>query len=92
VLLARADCDCYATIGAGLACADRFSVIWQRLFVEGGVLSLADAPRAGRRHGITAAFEVKIARVTLPTKPPAPLSHLTSRRLTATARHRHDGL
>lgn len=48
-----------------------------------GFPALADAPRAGRGHGITAALEAKIVRLTLQTKPPAPLTHWSSRRLAA---------
>lgn len=45
------------------------------------MLALADAPRAGRGHGLSAALEAKIIDVTLHTKPPAPLTHWTTRRL-----------
>jgi hypothetical protein len=83
VLLALADGETYAAIGVRFACTDRFIAIWKRRFVEGGVLALADAPRAGRGHGITAALEAKIVRLTLQTRPPAPLTHWSSRRLAA---------
>ncbi len=83
VVLALADGDSYAAIGARFACTDRFIAIWKRRFVDGGVLALADAPRAGRGHGISAALEAKIVRLTLQTKPPAPLTHWSSRRLAA---------
>lgn len=84
VVLALADGASYSTIAARFACTDRFIAIWKRRFVEGGVLALADAPRAGRGHGITAALEAKIVRRTLQTPPPAPLTHWSSRRLAAT--------
>ena len=63
VVLALADGESYATIAARAACADRFIAIWKRRFVEGGVLALADAPRAGRGHGLSAALEARIARI-----------------------------
>ncbi len=83
VVLALADGASYSTIAARLACTDRFIAIWKRRFVEGGVLALADAPRAGRGHGMSAALAAKIVRHTLQTKPPAPLTHWSSRRLAA---------
>jgi len=78
VVLALADGDSYSTIADTLACTDRFMALWKRRFVEGGVLALADAPRAGRGHGMSAALEAKIVRHTLQTKWPAPLTHWTS--------------
>ncbi|MCA2988020.1 MAG: helix-turn-helix domain containing protein [Gemmatimonas sp.] len=81
--LALAAGETYATIGAQFACTDRFIAVWERRFVEGGVLALAVAPRAGRGHGITAALEAEIVRMTRQTKPPAPLTHCSSRRLAA---------
>ncbi|MCU0636297.1 MAG: helix-turn-helix domain-containing protein, partial [Gemmatimonadaceae bacterium] len=54
---------------------------WKRRFVEGGVLALADAPRAGRGHGSSATTKAKIVDTTRHKKPPAPLTHWTSRRL-----------
>jgi transposase len=83
VVLALADGDPYATIAARAGCTDRFIAIWKRRFLEGGVLAMADAPRAGRGHGMSAALEAKIVRLTLQTKPPAPLTHWSSRRLAA---------
>ncbi len=83
VVLALADGDTYATIAARAGCTDRFIAIWKRRFLEGGVLAMADAPRAGRGHGMSAALEAKIVRLTLQTKPPAPLTHWSSRRLAA---------
>ena len=83
VVLALAAGGSYATVGAALACTDRFIAIWKRRYVEGGLLALADAPRAGGGHGLTAAMEAKIVRLTLQTKPPAPLTHWSTRRLAA---------
>lgn len=83
VVQALADGAPYATIAARAGCTDRFIAIWKRRFLEGGVLAMADAPRAGRGHGMSAALEAKIVRLTLQTKPPAPLTHWSSRRLAA---------
>lgn len=83
VVLALGAGASYSTIGAALACTDRFIAIWKRRYVEGGVLALADAPRAGRGHGLSAAMEAKIVQLTVQTAPPAPLTHWTSRRLAA---------
>jgi len=81
VVLALGDGRSYAAIGAAHACTDRFIARWKRRYVEGGVLALADAPRAGRGHGLSAAMEAKIVRLTVQTKPPAPLTQWSSRRL-----------
>lgn len=81
VVLAVGEGLSYSTIGAQEACTDRFIAIWKRRYLEGGVLALADAPRAGRGHGLSAAMEAKIVRLTVQTKPPAPLTHWSSRRL-----------
>lgn len=81
VVLALGDGASYSQIGAHEACTDRFIAIWKRRYIEGGVLALADAPRAGRGHGLSAALEAKIVQLTVQTKPPAPLTHWSSRRL-----------
>ena len=47
VILRLADGETYATIGAALGVTDRFIAIWKRRYAEGGILALADAPRAG---------------------------------------------
>jgi len=81
VLLALADGHTYAQINAALGVTDRFIAQWKRRYVEGGILALADAPRAGRGHGLSAALEAKIVHVTQHVPPPAPLTHWTTRRL-----------
>jgi len=81
VMLRLADGATYAAIGAALDVTDRFIAMWKRRYQEGGVLALADAPRAGRGHGLSAALEAKIVDVTQHTPPPAPLTHWTTRRL-----------
>lgn len=83
VVLALGEGRTYAAIGAAQRCTDRFIAIWKRRYVEGGVLALADAPRAGRGHGLSAAMEAKIVQLTVQTAPPAPLTHWSSRRLAA---------
>jgi transposase len=83
LVLALADRDAYSNICTHLACTDPFIAIWKRRFRERGVLALADAPRAGRDHGMSASLAAKIVRLTLQTKPPAPLTHWSSRRLAA---------
>jgi transposase len=83
VVLALAEGDAYSAIAARWTFTDRFTAMWKRRFVEGGALALADAPCAGRGHGISAALEAKIVRHTLQTAPPSPLTHWSSRRLAA---------
>jgi transposase len=81
VILRLAAGERYAQIATALQVTDRFIAIWKRRYVEGGVLALADAPRAGRGHGLSPALEAKILHVTQHTPPPAPLTHWTTRRL-----------
>jgi transposase len=81
VVLAVAAGQRYSTIGAALGATDRFIAIWKRRYVEGGILALADAPRAGRGHGLSPVLEAKILQITQHDRPPAPLTHWTSRRL-----------
>lgn len=81
VILALGDGMTYAAVSATLTCTDRFIAIWKRRYVDGGILALADTPRAGRGHGLSAAMEAKIVRLTVQTKPPAPVTHWSSRRL-----------
>jgi transposase len=72
----------YSGICSVLGVTDRFIARWKRRFIDAGVLGLADEPRAGRRdHRITPAVEARILRRTRETRPPAPLTHWTSRRL-----------
>jgi transposase len=81
VLLALADGQSYAAIGRAHRVTDRFIAKWKRRYLEGGILALADAPRAGRGHGITPALEARILHVTLHVAPPRPLTHWSTRRL-----------
>lgn len=72
----------YEAVRTALAVTDRYIARWKRRFVEGGVLALVDAPRTGRQdHRISPKLEAKILRVTQHERPPAPLTHWTSRRL-----------
>jgi transposase len=84
VILALGDGLPYSQIGAQEGCTDRFIAIWKRRYVEGGVVALADAPRAGGGHGLAPALEAKIVQITVQTKPPAPLTHWSTRRVAAT--------
>jgi transposase len=81
VVLALGEGQRYATIARRFAVTDTFIARWKRRYEEGGLLALADAPRAGRGHGLSAATEAKILDVTLHQAPPAPLTHWTTRRL-----------
>ncbi|MCU0635777.1 MAG: IS630 family transposase [Gemmatimonadaceae bacterium] len=81
IVLALAEGHTYAAVAAEFGVTDRYIARWKRRFVEGGILALADAPRAGRGHGLSAALEAKIVDTTRHKKPPAPLTHWTSRRL-----------
>lgn len=81
-ILLLADGASYAAIGAALAVTDRFIARWKARYRAGGVLALADAPRAGRQdHRLTPQQEARILHLTQHTAPPAPLTHWTSSRL-----------
>lgn len=78
-LLLLADGATYATICTALAVTDRFIAQWKQRFLHGGVLALADLPRAGRAdHRLRPAVEARIVHLTKHTPPPAPLTHWTS--------------
>src|SRR5688500_18853978 len=60
-----ADGASYAAVRAALGVTDRFVARWQRRYREGGVLALADAPRAGRqRHRLAPEVEARILHLT----------------------------
>lgn len=83
-VLLLADGRSYSAVCTALDVTDRFVARWKRRFVEGGVLALADAPRAGRQdHRLTPEQEARILHLTQHERPPAPLTHWTSRRLAA---------
>lgn len=80
-MLLVADGHSYAEICTALGVTDRFIARWKRRYAEGGVLALADAPRAGRQNRVSPAIEARILRLTQQERPRAPLTHWTSRRL-----------
>jgi transposase len=83
-ILLLADGASYAAVCAALAVTDRFVAQWKQRYREGGVLALADAPRAGRQdHRLTPAVEARILRITRDERPPAPLTHWTAPRVAA---------
>ena len=83
-VLLLADGHSYSAVCAALGVTDRFVARWKRRFADGGVLALADEARAGRRdHRLSPAVEARILRITREERPPAPLTHWTSRRLAA---------
>lgn len=72
----------YSAICQRLTVTDRFISRWKRRFLDGGVLALVDAPRAGRQnHRIAPAKIAKVLDLTLRHAPPKPLTHWTSRAL-----------
>jgi len=79
-----ADGASYAAVCAALGVTDRFIARWQRRYRDGGVLALADAPRAGRQHHrLAPEVEARILHLTQHTAPPTPLTHWTAPRLAA---------
>jgi transposase len=74
----------YGAIARVLGVSDRLIARWKGRYLAGGVLALADAPRAGRQdHRLSPAMEARILHLTQHTPPPAPLTHWTSSRLAA---------
>ena len=72
-----ADGASYADVCAALGVTDRFIARWKQRYREGGVLALADAPRAGRQdHRLTPALEARIVHLTQHVAPPAPLTRV----------------
>ena len=47
----------YAHVCRALGVTDRFIARWKQRYQQGGVLALADVPRAGRQNRITPALE-----------------------------------
>ncbi|MDQ2667916.1 MAG: IS630 family transposase [Gemmatimonadota bacterium] len=82
VVLALADGETYAAIGAAHGVTDKYIALWKRRVTEGGILALGDLPRSGRPNRLDPRLEAKIlARTHQP--PPAPLTHWTTRRMAA---------
>lgn len=74
----------YSAIGDVLGARDRFIAWWKRRYVDGGVLALLDAPRAGRQdHRISPAKHARILHLTVNERPPKPLTHWTARAVAA---------
>jgi len=83
-VLLLADGHSYSAVCAALGVTDRFVARWKGRFAAGGVLALGDDARAGRQdHRLPPATEARILRITREERPPAPLTHWTSRRLAA---------
>ncbi len=80
-VLLLADGATYAAICHALGVTDRFIARWKQRYATGGVLALADAPRAGRQNRLAPATEARIVHLTRYTRPPAPLTHWTSSRM-----------
>ena len=79
-----ADGASYADVCAALGVTDRFIARWKQRYLDGGVLALADAPRAGRQdHRLSPALEARIIHLTRHTAPPRPLTHWTAPRVAA---------
>lgn len=83
-ILLLAEGRSYSAVCRTLGVTDRFIARWKPRFQAGGVLALVDAPRAGRQdHRLRPAMEARILHLTREVRPPAPLTHWTSRRLAA---------
>lgn len=82
VLLALANGQSYAAVGARFGVTDKFIAQWKRRVIEGGVLALSDRPRSGRPDRLDPRVEAKILAKTQ-EPPPAPLTHWTTRRMAA---------
>lgn len=82
VILALADGQSYATIGARFGVTDAFIARWKQRVVAGGIAALGDRPRSDRPDRLDPRIEAKILART-PTPPPAPLTHWTTRRMAA---------
>lgn len=80
VILALLDGDSYATIAARFGVTDAFIARWKQRVVAGGVAALGDRPRSGRPDRLDPRVEAKILAKTQ-ERPPAPLTHWTTRRL-----------
>lgn len=82
VILALADGDSYATIGARLGVTDTYIARWKQRVVDGGLPALGDLPRSGRPDRLDPKLEAKILAKTQ-EPPPAPFTHWTTRRMAA---------
>ena len=80
VILALADGQTYAAIGAMLGVTDTFIARWKQRVVDGGIVALGDLPRSGRPDRLDPRVEAKILAKTQ-ERPPAPFTHWTTRRM-----------
>lgn len=80
VILALANGDSYATIGAKLGVTDTYIARWKQRVLAGGLAALGDLPRSGRPDRLDPRIEAKILAKTQ-EPPPAPLTHWTTRRM-----------
>lgn len=89
VILALADGQSYAAIRATHGVTDAFIARWKRRVVEGGLPALGDLPRSGRPDRLDPRIEAKILAKTQ-ERPPAPLTHWTTRRMARLIGVSHD--
>jgi transposase len=80
VILALADGQSYAQIGAALGVSDAYIARWKKRVVDGGLPALGDLPRSGRPDRLDPRLEAKILAKTQ-EPPPAPFTHWTTRRM-----------
>lgn len=80
IVLALADGESYASIGARLRVPPSTITRWKKRFVMSGVDGLRDAPRSGRPKRIGPQLEAKIIAETQ-KPPPAPFTHWSAPRL-----------
>jgi transposase len=82
VILAIADGESYAILGARLAVSTTTLTRWRKRFDRHRVGGLHDAPRGGRGDRLSPRLEAKILALTQ-QPPPTPITHWTTRRLGA---------
>jgi transposase len=80
VILAIADGEPYAVLGARLEVSTTTLTRWRKRFEQYRLQGLADAPRSGRGDRITPELEAKILALTQ-QPPPKPATHWTTRTL-----------
>src|SRR6266516_2413594 len=88
VILAIADGEPYAVLGARLEVSTTTLTRWRKRFEQYRLHGLADAPRSGRGDRITPALEAKILALTQ-QPPPKPATHWTTRTLAARLKLTH---
>lgn len=82
VILAVADGEPYAVLGSRLELSMTTLTRWRKRFEQHRLAGLHDAPRSGRGDRLSAALEAKILALTQ-KRPPAPLTHWTTRHVGA---------